>query len=103
MVKVTRVSIEGLEGQMLRMVQQIASLRDNVAGKWGKITASSLGHSVFSQGIIAKYLAYGPPKHISPFELATNSFRPSSARGIATGQIGSKHEVLVGVMVVAKI
>lgn len=45
---------------------------DSGVGK-GLITASSLGYRVFRQSIVAKYLAYDPPRPRLTFELATIS------------------------------
>jgi len=56
-------------------------LGDSVNLEAGKrlITASSLDYHVFRQDIVAKYLAYDPPRHLLMFGLATISLMPSSA------------------------
>ncbi|KAG0127949.1 hypothetical protein HOY82DRAFT_623959 [Tuber indicum] len=72
----------------------LASL-DPEVGK-GVITASPLDYHVFRQDIMAKYPAYDPPKPLFPFELAANSFLPSSAVNTATGRTGGNGDVLLG-------
>ncbi|KAG0640215.1 hypothetical protein HOY80DRAFT_1009130 [Tuber brumale] len=68
---------------------------DPEVGK-GVITASPLDYHVFRQDIMAKYPAYDPPKPLFPFELATNSFLPSSTVNTATGRTGGNGDVLLG-------
>ena len=68
---------------------------DPEVGK-GLITASPLDYHVFRQDIMAKYPAYDPPKPLFPFELATNSFLPSSAINTAAGRAGGNGDVLLG-------
>jgi len=68
---------------------------DPEVGK-GLITASPLDYHVFRQDIMAKYPAYDPPKPLFPFELATNSFLPSSAINTAAGRTGGNGDVLLG-------